>query len=118
MPPVRYAKIRYKNGKSSISTVFAAVDQPGEMGKRAVIGPLGLWRKETARQFACPEMVADTIAADSPAGTRRIGTGTIFEILSLFAVHDTPFDKEAEASLRGGGTPTYPSLPGKDGIVR
>lgn len=98
MPPVWYAKIRYKNGKSSISTDFAAVDQPGEMGKRAVVGPLGLGRKETAGQFPRPEMVADAIAADSPAGARRIRACAIFKVFRLLAVHDTPFDKRSHDS--------------------
>ena len=48
-----------------------------ELGERAVIGPLYLWGKDTARKFTQPQVIRDAFAALALSRAGLIGAGTI-----------------------------------------
>jgi len=60
------------------SLSLAHLDEPLE---GAVVGLFNLRREATARQFLHAQMVAQTLATETPARAGCIGTATIFEIL-------------------------------------
>ena len=54
---------------------LAGRDEPGEVGERAVVGPLRVRRETTARQLLAPEVVSQALAAQPLARARVVGAG-------------------------------------------
>ena len=63
-----------------------------EMFEGAIISRLPFFRENAAGQLPVLQMMRDAITADAATGTRRVSTGTIFEIFRLFAVHEKKWE--------------------------
>jgi len=57
------------------------------MGKRAVVGLLGLGRKAAAGELPALEVIAEALAAQALARAAVVGAGAAGQVLSFLAVH-------------------------------
>jgi len=73
---------------SVLFTLYASLlYQPGEILKRAVKGGFRVVGETASRELAHPEVVRNTLAADSFSGAGLIGAITVLKVLFLSAFH-------------------------------